>query len=465
MQGNLVGLAADGTTSVPNGAAAGIVVAGAFPGTGSASNTLIGGTTSLARNVVAGSNANISDVGIWVQEGNPPAFSPTGTLIQGNYVGLDQSGTLARGFTTGTRVSGIGTVVGGTVAGARNVVAGNVSHNILIEPYATTVQGNLIGTNPAGTGAIRPSTFGILVKAPNTVIGGTTPQARNVISGNLNGLVLSGSNQVAVTSVTVHGNYIGTDAIGLTAVPNVGSGIVVDAPGFGIGGTGAGMGNVISGNGRGIYLLQTSWGVVSGVSIVGNRIGVNAAGNPLGNSDHGILVDNGVSGAIVGGTGTGEANVIAHNVSRGVLLLGGTGTAVRGNRIDANGSLGIDIGDTLLVDTNDPLDADTGANGRKNYPASRRARCCRVISCRCRARWPARRIPRSPSMPMPMSPATHSTTARAMRTSAGTCSSPMPVAMRRSACSCLARPGNPSSPPRRPALQARPSSRSAVPRA
>jgi hypothetical protein len=368
VQGNLVGLAADGTTSMPNGAGPGIVVAGAFPGTGSASNTLIGGTTSLARNVVAGSNANTSDVGIWVQEGNPTGASPTGTLIQGNYVGLDQSGTLARGFTTGIWVGGIGTVVGGTVAGARNVVAGSFSHNILIEPHGATVQGNLIGTNAAGTAALRASTFGILVKAPNTVIGGTTPQARNVISGNLNGLFLSGSNQVTVANVAVHGNYIGTDATGLTAVPNVGSGVVVDAPGFGIGGTGAGMGNVISGSGRGIYLLQTSWGVVSGVSIVGNRIGVNASGNPLGNSIDGILVDNGVSGAIVGGTGAGQANVIAHNGSRGVLLAGGTGTEIRGNRIDANGSLGIDIGDTPLVDSNDSLDADTGANGRQNYP-------------------------------------------------------------------------------------------------
>ena len=72
------------------------------------------------------------------------------------------------------------------MAGAGNVVAGNVSHNVLIEPYATTVQGNLIGTNAAGTSAIRPSTsFGVLVKAPNTVVGGTTAAARNVISGQL----------------------------------------------------------------------------------------------------------------------------------------------------------------------------------------------------------------------------------------------------------------------------------------
>ncbi len=271
------------------------------------------------------------------------AANPSGTVIQGNYVGLDRSGTLARGFTTGIYVGGTGTIVGGTAAGAGNVVAGNVSHNILDRALRDDRPGQLRrhqrgghGGDPAGT------SFGILVKAPNTVVGGTTAQARNVISGNFNGLFLSSSNQVAVTNVTVHGNYIGTDSTGLTAVPNAGSGVVVDAPGFTIGGTGAGMGNVIAGNRLGIYLLQTSWGPVSGVSVVGNRIGVNAAGNPLGNSDHGIRVDSGVSGAVVGGTGAGQANVIAHNGSRGVLLLGGTGTAVRGNRIDANGSLGID---------------------------------------------------------------------------------------------------------------------------
>ena len=107
IQGNLVGLAADGTTLVPNGPAAGIRVAGAFVGVGAASNTLIGGTTPLARNVLGGNGQG--SVGIQVQEGNPNAASPANTTIQGNYVGLDQSGTLARGFTTGIQASGTGT--------------------------------------------------------------------------------------------------------------------------------------------------------------------------------------------------------------------------------------------------------------------------------------------------------------------------------------------------------------------
>jgi CSLREA domain-containing protein len=368
IQGNIIGLAANGTTLVPNGASAtGIRLAGAYPGAGTATNTVIGGTTALARNVLAGNGAG--SIGIWVEQSSVGAASPAGTTIQGNYVGLDQSGTLARGFTTGIYAGGTSTIIGGTAAGARNVVAGNGTHNILVEPYSATIQGNYVGTNATGTAAPAQTAFGILVKAPNTVVGGTTPEARNVISGNFNGLFLSSSNQVAVTGVTVHGNYIGTDATGTTAVPNAGSGVVVDAPGFTVGGTGAGMGNVISGNAIGIYLLQTSWGAVTGVSVLGNRIGVNAAGNPLGNTTHGLRVDAGVTGAIIGGTGAGEANIIANNTSRGVLLFGGTGTSLRGNRIDANGSLGIDNYDTVLVDTNDALDADVGTNGRQNFPA------------------------------------------------------------------------------------------------
>ena len=281
------------------------------------------------------------DVGIWVQESTPTASSPSGTLIQGNYVGLDQSGTLARGFTTGIRVNGIGTVIGGTAAGAGNVVAGNVSHNILIEPYATTVQGNLIGTNAAGTSAIRPSTtFGVLAKAPGTIVGGTTTAARNVVSGHSFGVTVSGSNAVDVTGVTVQGNYIGTDATGLSAIPN-GHGVYVDKAGSSIGGTTASARNVISGNANGLYIAQTSWGPISALSVFGNWIGLNAAGAALGNTGQGVFIDAGVTGVAIGGVGAGQANVIAHSGGRGVLLNapGSAGIVVRGNRIDANGSL------------------------------------------------------------------------------------------------------------------------------
>ena len=47
------------------------------------------------------------------------------------------------------------------------------------------VQGNLVGTNSAGTTALGNSQRGVSIDgAPNTLVGGTTANARNVISFN-----------------------------------------------------------------------------------------------------------------------------------------------------------------------------------------------------------------------------------------------------------------------------------------
>ena len=46
------------------------------------------------------------------------------------------------------------------------------------------VEGNLIGTNAAGTAAVANGDYGIEVVASGATIGGTTTGAGNVISGN-----------------------------------------------------------------------------------------------------------------------------------------------------------------------------------------------------------------------------------------------------------------------------------------
>src|SRR5205807_4590888 len=93
-QGNVIGLSAAGTAL---GSANGVFVNGG-PG------TLIGGTNSQARNVISGSTTGISLC---------TSGTNYGVVIQGNYVGTDVSGTLARGNSTGVAVgSAPGTVVG-----------------------------------------------------------------------------------------------------------------------------------------------------------------------------------------------------------------------------------------------------------------------------------------------------------------------------------------------------------------
>ena len=61
-----------------------------------------------------------------------------------------------------------------------------------------------------------------LEDASNNTIGGTTPGARNVISGNAwSGIALSGGG----TGNVIQGNYIGVDASGVAGLSNLRHGI------------------------------------------------------------------------------------------------------------------------------------------------------------------------------------------------------------------------------------------------
>ena len=130
-----------------------------------------------------------------------------------------------------------------------------------------------------------------------------------------------------------------------------------------IGGTAAGAGNVLSGNGA--YGINNQAGS-TGTVVLGNRIGTNAAGTgPVPNGLSGMFVDG--SGTTIGGTAAGAANMIAHNGTIGVNVVGGTGHAIVGNSIFANGELGINLG-PFAVAVNDAGDGDGGENNGQNYP-------------------------------------------------------------------------------------------------
>ena len=114
--------------------------------------------------------------------------------------------------------------------------------------------------------------------ANNTTIGqaATTPAAaeRNVISGN-NGWAIDAG---PVSGLVIEGNFVGLAADGDTALPNLIGGIrTTDAASPRIGGTSAGAGNYVSGNGsasgiagEGIHIV----GPAGGATIQGNRIGL-----------------------------------------------------------------------------------------------------------------------------------------------------------------------------------------------
>ena len=253
-----------------------------------------------------------------------------------------------------------GTTPGGACTGDCNLISGNDRDGgILIDQAATgsLVQGNFIGTDVTGTASISNGAFpgnsnGIKIVAAGATIGGTAPAARNLVSGNIGtGIQIHGINAV------VQGNYIGTDTTGAAAVTNSGDGItVLEGDGAMIGGVDPGAGNLISGastNGAsGIAIVDSI-----NAQVVGNLIGVAADGStPLPNLGNGVQMHQASSNNTVGGASAEAGNVIAFNGLDGVLVDADIGfvrsNTVRGNSIYANGERGI----ALLDDANDRLD-------------------------------------------------------------------------------------------------------------
>jgi CSLREA domain-containing protein len=319
IQGNFIGTNNDGTAAVPN--TVGVTVGGG-------SKTLIGGTAGGARNIISGN----AFFGISVDSGDQ-------TTIQGNYIGLNNDGTAALPNIYGVGVGGGSgaseTLIGGTAGGARNVISGNSAYGIAVGlADQTTIQGNFIGTNADGTAPL-PNFVGVSILAGSkTLIGGTAGGARNVISGNAPyGIYVSPGDQT-----TIQGNFIGTNPAGTAALPNS-FGVAVDgATKTLIGGGAAGARNVISGN------SDTGIVVLSGdqTTIQGNFIGLDHDGTAALPNDNGVVVRAG-SETLIGGSGSGEGNLIARNNSAGIAIVPDANAELRRNLYGGNGKQAIDL--------------------------------------------------------------------------------------------------------------------------
>ena len=411
IQGNHLGVDAAGTVARPN--PRGILMF-------NSSNNLIGGTTAAARNVISGNTSE----GMEIQGSN--------NVIQGNFIGTNAAGTEAIQNSSGVSISvpsSINNVIGGTAPGAGNLISGNTQRGIAANTAGTVIQGNLIGTDVTGTRKI-PNGNGIEAAAENVLIGGLTASARNIISGNdgdgvsfggdgskvqgnyigtditgtlplgngssgvgagtnalIGGTVPEARNVIAANGVgitlrfagvtsssIVQGNYIGTDVTGNRALGNTFVGIAIHGANCLVGGVVPGAGNVISGNPIGVEIGLIFQNGSDGNTVQGNLIGLNALGTaPLPNTFRGInVVDS--NSTTIGGTQSGEANTIAFNSGPGVLVTSGTGNSIRGNAIFSNAGLGIDLGGVTFptgangVTANDPNDADNGPNNLQNFP-------------------------------------------------------------------------------------------------
>ncbi len=200
----------------------------------------------------------------------------------------------------------------------------------------SVVEGNFFGTNLAGTVRLGNIFNGIISSSPNNRIGGTSPGARNLFSGQGNPPIalIQGANGNVIL-----GNLIGTDVTGSLRLGNTEDGILIifGASNDTIGGTTAAAKNVISASDAfsGIAIIGTGQTGTQGICVMGNHIGLDLSGNiALGNARHGIYIRHS-PGNIIGWTTSGALNVISGNSLPGIQIdsVGATNNIVQGNII------------------------------------------------------------------------------------------------------------------------------------
>jgi uncharacterized repeat protein (TIGR01451 family)/CSLREA domain-containing protein len=292
--GNFIGTDPSGKIAAPN-SEFGISI----PDSG---NNTIGGPGRGDRNLISGNKAaGIGSLGF-----------VSGLLMQGNFIGTDITGTKALGNENGMYFlptpGGSGVSIGGTAAGARNVISGNIQSGIQLNNYSgTLIQGNFVGTDVTGTAVLGNGTGGVDLRVgEGCTVGGTAAGTGNVICANGGGINLAVSNSL------VQGNFIGTDLTGTLDLGNftIGIQLATTSTHNTIGGTAAGSANTIaftevSGN--------PNFGPYGIVNVPGNTI----LGNSIfGNLGFGILpggaiptpVLTGASGTSIAGTLSGPTD-------------------------------------------------------------------------------------------------------------------------------------------------------------
>ncbi|MEN3312811.1 MAG: hypothetical protein V7645_2140, partial [Actinomycetota bacterium] len=254
VDGNYIGLTADGATTARN-EAGGLLVGG--------NGNTIGGTTSAERNVIAGNAVPSSVRSQILVTGNT-------NTVKGNYIGVAANGTTEHNDVTGVTVqSGAhDNVIGGDKT-VGNIILGGQGIEITADAGTGNVfAGNNIGLDAAGAvhASARP---GIHTIGAGTIIGdNVSPPVNanrdrgNVIVGSSDaGIFIQGANSAKIT-----GNFVGTNRSGASGMGNA-DGIRVSSGGNNT----VGPGNT--------FAFNTAYGVNMGSAtnrVVANSIHDNA---------------------------------------------------------------------------------------------------------------------------------------------------------------------------------------------
>jgi hypothetical protein len=339
--GNYIGTDASGTLAVGN------LVDGVWIGDEAQYNQ-IGGTSENERNLISGNGSN----GV-ILDG-----SMHNTVI-GNYIGTDISGkkelgnqNIGVGLAWGAKFN----TIGGGNPQSRNIISGNGREGIWLGNEGTTsntVTGNFVGTDNSGTVALSNGDSGINLgdNAQANIIGGVFGEEGNLISGNQGaGVILAGT---GVSRNTVSGNFIGTDVTGKNAIANLGDGIEISdgANNNKIGGDEPEHRNLISGNS--MNGVSIGGELTSNNTVVGNYIGTNIGGTAgPGNLGNGVFIHAGASSNTVGSN-----NIIAHNNLAGIIVQEPQtiNNTIIGNSIFGNTEAGINLLDGANDEVSPPF--------------------------------------------------------------------------------------------------------------
>jgi titin len=235
-----------------------------------------------------------------------------------------------------------------------DVISGNHGDGVVLTGSGTnsnTVQGSFLGTDPSGLHALA-NAWGVYVTggASGNTFGGTTAGAGDIISGN--GWTGIELNGVGTTGNVIAGDDIGTDSTGNAPLANPGAGVAISGGASG----NTVSGDVISGNSlAGVWISDSSNNVVSGDTIGLGQNGTTALGN-----GQGVELLSGATGNTIGGTTAGARDAISANGGNGVRITGaGTnGNVVEGDDIGTNA-----VGEYGLVGNGGyGVSIDTGAS-------------------------------------------------------------------------------------------------------
>jgi hypothetical protein len=357
IEGNYIGTDVTGTKVIGNAGTAIYL-------TQAAAHNTIGGTAPGAGNVISGNVTNTTAQSQGFAVVQVDGSGTNGNVIAGNFIGTDPTGKTKLGN------GGVGVLIdsaaamntiGGTSAGARNIISGNQGDGIDIISGATktSVAGNYIGINSLGTVPLGNARAGVVITAPGNTVGGTTPAARNIISANKFAGI-----QILTTGATgnlVEGNYIGTNNVGSTTsaatLGNQQDGVQIygGAANNTIGGQtstpGTGPGNVISNNAAaGVYIVDSDANVTKNNTVEGNCIGTDKGGTmPLPNHSDGVAIAFGATSNTIGGQGAVHRNLISGNAREGILVFNSNRNAIQGNFI------GTDIHGNVPTGMTNPL--------------------------------------------------------------------------------------------------------------